>query len=58
MRDNPLCAVHKGIQDYLFEKIIENDPGTMEVFRRWTTSRARTHFLHEPGGLSVASGRA
>ncbi len=58
MRDNPLCAVHKGIQDYLFEKIIQNDPGTMDVFRRWTTSRPRTHFLHEPGGISVSASRA
>jgi His-Xaa-Ser system radical SAM maturase HxsB len=45
MRDNLLCAVHKGIQDYLFEKISENDPATMEVFSRWTTNRPRDHFL-------------
>lgn len=51
MRDNLLCAVHKGIQDYLFEKISENDPATMEVFRRWTTIRPRDHFLQEPSVL-------
>jgi His-Xaa-Ser system radical SAM maturase HxsB len=47
MRESNLCAVHKGIQDYLFGKIIDNDPATMEIFRRWTTVRPRTHFLQE-----------
>jgi His-Xaa-Ser system radical SAM maturase HxsB len=45
MRESTLCAVHKGIQDYLFEKLAENDPSTMEVLQRWTTVRDRTHFL-------------
>jgi His-Xaa-Ser system radical SAM maturase HxsB len=45
MRENSLCGVHKGIQDYLFEKIAEGDPGVMEVFRRWTTNRSRDHFI-------------
>jgi len=40
--------VHKGIQDYLFEKLIENEPAVMEVFRRWTTHRPREHFVHSP----------
>jgi radical SAM protein with 4Fe4S-binding SPASM domain len=44
MRESTLCAVHKGIQDYLFEKIGENDPQVMETFRRWTTVRERSHF--------------
>jgi len=48
MRESTLCAVHKGIQDYLFGKIAENDPETMAVFRRWTTVRDRTHFLQGP----------
>jgi uncharacterized protein len=37
--------VHKGIQDYLFEKLRENDPRTMEILRRWTTVRERSHFI-------------
>ncbi|AKF03208.1 His-Xaa-Ser system radical SAM maturase HxsB [Sandaracinus amylolyticus] len=45
MRESSVCAVHKGIQDYLFEKIADADPGTMEVFRRWTTNRPRAHFI-------------
>ena len=45
MRESTLCAVHKGIQDYLFEKIGSDDPQVMETFRRWTTVRDRTHFL-------------
>lgn len=45
MRESALCAVHKGIQDYLFEKIGEGDPQTMETFQRWTTVRERSHFL-------------
>ena len=45
MRDSSWCAVHKGIQDYLFEKLGEADPAVLEVFDRWTTSRPRTHFL-------------
>ena len=45
MRESTLCAVHKGIQDYLFEKIGEDDQETMEILQRWTTVRDRTHFL-------------
>lgn len=48
MRESTICAVHKGIQDYLFTKIQQNDPDTMEVFRRWTINRPREHFLHTP----------
>ena len=47
MRDNAMCAVHKGIQDYLFEKIAEGDPAVMQAFERWTTLRPRDHFVHE-----------
>jgi His-Xaa-Ser system radical SAM maturase HxsB len=46
MRESTLCAVHKGIQDFLFEKLGEGDPATVEILRRWTTVRERTHFLH------------
>jgi len=45
MRESTLCVVHKGIQDYLFEKIGEGDPATLETFQRWTTIRNRDHFL-------------
>ncbi|HEY1691408.1 MAG TPA: His-Xaa-Ser system radical SAM maturase HxsB [Polyangiaceae bacterium] len=45
MRESSLCAVHKGIQDYLFEKIGSADRETLEVLQRWTTLRDRTHFL-------------
>lgn len=48
MRNSTLCAVHKGIQDYLFEKLLQNDPQTIETFRRWTTIRPREHFLQPP----------
>lgn len=44
-RESTICAVHKGIQDYLFEKLAQEDPRTLEIFRRWTTVRERTHFL-------------
>jgi len=50
MRDSALCAVHKGIQDYLFEKIAEGDETTLQVFRQWTTARTRAHFLHGEAG--------
>jgi len=53
MRESALCAVHMGIQDYLFEKISLDDERTMRTFRQWTTARARTHFLHD-----VAAARA
>lgn len=46
MRESTLCSVHKGIQDYLFEKLREDDPTTVEILRRWTTVRERTHFVH------------
>lgn len=45
MRESSLCAVHKGIQDYLFEKIASGDPKVLEVFEKWTTVRERTHFI-------------
>jgi uncharacterized protein len=45
MRESSLCAVHKGIQDYLFEKLREDDPKVVEAFQRWTTIRERTHFI-------------
>ena len=45
MRESTLCAVHKGIQDYLFGRIADGDAAVMETFRRWTTVRDRTHFL-------------
>lgn len=50
MRESTLCTVHKGIQDYLFEKMVEGDPEVMAVFKRWTTIRDRTHFLQNPEG--------
>jgi His-Xaa-Ser system radical SAM maturase HxsB len=49
MRESPWCAVHKGIQDYLFRKIGEADPQTMQTFQRWTTVRDRSHFLQTCG---------
>jgi His-Xaa-Ser system radical SAM maturase HxsB len=45
MRESTLCAVHKGIQDYLFEKLGDGDPTVLEAFQRWTTVRERTHFV-------------
>ncbi|MCA9643743.1 MAG: hypothetical protein KC492_23785, partial [Myxococcales bacterium] len=44
-RENAICQVHKGIQDYLFTKLHQADPSTLEIFRRWTTIRERSHFL-------------
>jgi uncharacterized protein len=48
MRESTVSAVHKGIQDYLFEKLRENDPEVMEIFRRWTINRSRDHFVQNP----------
>lgn len=48
MRESSVCAVHKGIQDYLFEKLAEADPHTLQSFDRWTTNRAREHFVQPP----------
>jgi His-Xaa-Ser system radical SAM maturase HxsB len=45
MRESSLCAVHKGIQDYLFERIGTGDADVVQVLQRWTTARDRTHFL-------------
>jgi His-Xaa-Ser system radical SAM maturase HxsB len=44
-RESTICSVHKGIQDFLFEKLRDNDPATVEILRRWTTVRERTHFI-------------
>lgn len=45
MRDNAVCAVHKGIQDFLFEKLAQGDPQVLRTFERWTTVRPREHFI-------------
>ncbi len=50
MRESTLCQVHKGIQDYLFEKLGEGDPKTLEVLEKWTTVRDRDHFLQGQSG--------
>jgi len=44
-RESQICAVHKGIQDYLFKKLKQGDPAELEIFRRWTTVRERSHFV-------------
>ena len=46
MRDSAWCHVHKGIQDYVFEKLVGGDPTEVQTLTRWTTSRERTHFVH------------
>ena len=45
MRESSVCAVHKGIQDLLFEKLAAGDPAVLEAFDRWTTHRPREHFV-------------
>ena len=47
MRESALCGVFKGVQDILFEKIVEDDPATMDVLRKWTTLRDRSHIVQE-----------
>ncbi len=47
MRESTLCATYKGIQDYLFGLLHDGDPTTVEILRRWTTLRARDHFVHK-----------
>lgn len=47
MRESNVCAVHKGIQDYLFEKLARADAETREILERWTTQRPRDHFVQE-----------
>ena len=45
MRESSLCAVHKGIQDHLFAKLGGADAQVIEILKKWTTVRDRTHFL-------------
>jgi len=46
MRDSSLCAIFKGIQDYLFDKIREDSPDVLAILERWTLVRERAHFVH------------
>lgn len=50
-RESRWCAVHMGIQDFLFELLATATPEELEVLRRWTTARPRTHFIQplDPG---------
>ncbi len=47
MRDSTLCAIFKGIQDFLFSKLREADPEVLETLDRWTLVREREHFVHD-----------
>lgn len=47
MRESTLCQVHKGIQDYLFDKLATADEATLDILEKWTTSRPREHFIQE-----------
>ncbi|MCB9568251.1 MAG: His-Xaa-Ser system radical SAM maturase HxsB [Myxococcales bacterium] len=49
MRESDVCAVHKGIQDYLFQKLATADAETRQILERWTTQRPREHFVQGPG---------
>jgi radical SAM protein with 4Fe4S-binding SPASM domain len=48
MRESSMCAVHKGIQDWIFETLATAPPETLDVLRRWTTIRPRDHFVQPP----------
>jgi radical SAM protein with 4Fe4S-binding SPASM domain len=50
MRESSLCAVHKGIQDYLFERLGGDDRGVVETLEKWTTARDRSHFVQVCAG--------
>ena len=45
MRESSMCAVHKGIQDWIFTTLATAPPATLDVLRRWTTIRPRDHFV-------------
>jgi uncharacterized protein len=45
MRESSMCAVHKGIQDWIFTTLATAPADTLEVLRRWTTIRPRDHFV-------------
>ncbi len=50
MRDSSLCAIFKGIQDYLFTRLRGADDELRAIFERWTLVRPREHFVHSPSG--------
>lgn len=54
MPESSLCAVHMGIQDYLFEKLSSDPTVKEEVFSRWISVRNRSHFLQtcQSGGAT------
>lgn len=58
MRESNLCAVHKGIQDYLFGKLAEGDPEVLRIFERWTTLRSRDHFIHPAASDVTVAGES
>ena len=50
MRDSSLCAIFKGIQDYLFGMLSEGNPDVLAILERWTLVREREHFVHSADG--------
>ena len=56
MRESDVCAVHKGIQDYLFEKLATADDETKDILLRWTTVRPREHFVQDGPAESEQGG--
>ncbi len=45
MRDNSLCAIYKGIQDYLFDKLAHADRGTRATLERWTRAKPTRYYV-------------
>jgi uncharacterized protein len=45
-----MCAVHKGIQDWIFTTLATAPQDTLDVLRRWTTIRPRDHFVQPAAG--------
>ena len=50
MGDSVWCRKHKYIFDYIMTKVHRADPAEMEIFDRWTTSRAQDHFVQDVSG--------
>ena len=48
MPESRWCAVHMGIQDFLFELLATAEPEVLRVLERWTEGRPRDHFVHSP----------
>jgi hypothetical protein len=43
------CQIHKGVLDEIFHQLATGGDDVRQILERWTLSRPRPEFVHNPG---------